>query len=47
MRRHPFLPLASHEGKVTVPVADPFDLPGIDRIETLLGNPVVLVVATK
>jgi type IV pilus assembly protein PilB len=47
MQRHPFVPIAEVEGRLTVAVPDPQDLLGLDELELLLGRALDLVVSPK
>src|SRR5688572_14578420 len=47
MQRHPFVPIADNQGRLTVAIPDPQDLLGIDELELLLGRELDLVVSPK
>jgi type IV pilus assembly protein PilB len=47
MHRHPFVPLREHDGTLTLAIADPHDLPGLDELELLLGRSFTLVLSTR
>ena len=47
MQRHPFVPIAEVQGRLTVAVPDPQDLLGLDELELLLGRALDLVVSPK
>ena len=47
MQRHPFVPIAEQQGRLTVAIPDPQDLLGIDELELLLGRELDLVVSPK
>ena len=47
MHRHPFVPLREHEETLTLAIADPHDLPGLDELELLLGRSFTLVLSTR
>jgi type IV pilus assembly protein PilB len=47
MHRHPFVPMSEQDGVLTVAIADPQNLRGLDELELLLGRELRLVVSTK
>ncbi|HLZ32384.1 MAG TPA: ATPase, T2SS/T4P/T4SS family [Nitrospira sp.] len=47
MQRHPFVPIAEQQGRLTVAIPDPQDLLGLDELELLLGRELDLVVSPK
>ena len=47
MQRHPFIPIAEHQGRLTIAVPDPQNLLALDELELLLGRPVDLVVSPR
>ena len=47
MRRHPFVPLAEQNGRLTIAIPDPHNLLGLDELELLLGKSLDLVVSTS
>jgi len=47
MHRHPFVPLKESDGVLTLAIADPHDLPGLDELELLLGRSFMLVLSTR
>ena len=47
MRRFPFVPIAEHAGVLTIAIADPQNLLGLDELELLLGKPLDLVVSSR
>jgi type IV pilus assembly protein PilB len=47
MQRHPFIPIAEHQGRLTIAVPDPQNLLALDELELLLGRPLDLVVSTR
>ncbi|HEY6261301.1 MAG TPA: pilus assembly protein PilB, partial [Nitrospiraceae bacterium] len=38
MQRHPFIPIAEHEGRLTIAISDPQNLLALDELELLLGR---------
>ncbi len=47
MQRHPFIPIAEHQGRLAVAIPDPQNLLALDELELLLGSPLDLVVSTR
>jgi len=47
MHEYGFVPVADQDGLLTVAVANPHDLPALDRLERVLGREIDIVVATK
>ncbi len=47
MQRYPFVPMDEQPGVLTVAIADPHNLLGLDELELLVGKPLVQVVSTK
>jgi len=47
MQRHPFIPIAEHQGRLTIAIPDPQNLLALDELELLLGRPLDLVVSPK
>jgi len=47
MQRFPFVPIAERSGTLTIVVADPQNLLGLDELEQLIGKPLDRVVSTK
>src|SRR6266705_4613347 len=47
MQRHPFIPIAEHQGRLTIAIPDPQNLLALDELELLLGHPLDLVVSTS
>ena len=47
MQRHPFIPIAEHQGRLSIAVSDPQNLLALDELELLLGHPLDLVVSPK
>lgn len=47
MQRFPFVPIAERSGVLTIAVADPQNLLGLDELELLIGKPLDRVVSTK
>src|SRR5213593_1369685 len=47
MQRHPFIPMAEHQGRLTIAIPDPQNLLALDELELLLGRPLDLVVSTR
>jgi type IV pilus assembly protein PilB len=47
MQRHPFIPIAEHQGRLTIAVPDPQNLLALDELELLLGRPLDLVVSPR
>jgi type IV pilus assembly protein PilB len=47
MQRHPFIPIAEHQGRLTIAIPDPQNLLALDELELLLGHPLDLVVSTR
>ena len=47
MQRHPFIPIAEHQGRLTIAIPDPQNLLALDELELLLGYPLDLVVSTR
>ena len=46
-RRHRMIPLAMHDGKLRVALANPFDMEGIDAYRRMAGRDLELVVASE
>ena len=47
MQRFPFVPIAERSGTLTIAVADPQNLLGLDELELLIGKPLDRVVSSK
>jgi type IV pilus assembly protein PilB len=47
MQRYPFVPMAERAGRLTIAIADPHNLLGLDELELLVGKPLDQVVSTK
>ncbi len=47
MQRHPFVPLAEQNGRLTIAIPDPQNLLALDELELLLGKPLDLVVSSS
>ena len=47
MQRHPFIPIAEHQGRLTIAIPDPQNLLVLDELELLLGRPLDLVVSSR
>ena len=47
MQRHPFIPIAEHQGRLTIAIPDPQNLLALDELELLLGRPLDLVVSSR
>ena len=47
MQRHPFIPIAEHQGRLTIAIPDPQNLLALDELELLLGHPLDLVVSPR
>jgi type IV pilus assembly protein PilB len=47
MERHPFIPIAEHQGRLTIAIPDPQNLLALDELELLLGRPLDLVVSPR
>ena len=47
MQRHPFIPVAEHQGRLTIAIPDPQNLLALDELELLLGRPLDLVVSPR
>lgn len=47
MRRFPFVPIVEHAGVLTIAIADPQNLLGLDELELLIGKPLDLVVSSR
>lgn len=47
MQRFPFVPIAERPGRLTIAIADPQNLLGLDELEVLIGKPVDRVVSSK
>jgi type IV pilus assembly protein PilB len=47
MQRFPFVPIAERAGILTIAIADPQNLLGLDELELLIGKPLDRVVSTK
>lgn len=47
MQRFPFVPMAERSGTLTIAIADPQNLLGLDELELLIGKPLDRVVSSK
>jgi type IV pilus assembly protein PilB len=47
MQRFPFVPIAERSGVLTIAIADPQNLLGLDELEILVGKPLELIVSSK
>ena len=47
MQRYPFVPIAERAGVLTIAIADPQNLLGLDELELLIGKPLERVVSSK
>ena len=47
MQRHPFVPIAEQDGRLTVAIPDPQNLLALDELELLLGRQLDLVVSPR
>jgi type IV pilus assembly protein PilB len=47
MQRHPFVPIATQQGRLTIAIPDPQNLLALDELELLLGHPLDLVVSPR
>ncbi len=47
MQRFPFVPITEHAGGLTIAIADPQNLLGLDELELLIGKPLDRVVSSK
>src|SRR5574337_2052934 len=47
MQRFPFVPMAERSGTLTIAIADPQNLLGLDELELLIGRPLDRVVSSK
>ena len=47
MQRFPFIPIAERDGVLTIAVADPHNILGLDELEILIGKPLELIVSSK
>ena len=47
MQRHPFIPIAEHQDRLTIAIPDPQNLLALDELELLLGRPLDLVVSPR
>ncbi|MFO0777754.1 MAG: hypothetical protein U0223_09155 [Nitrospira sp.] len=47
MQRVPFVPLSEQAGVLTIAVAEPQNLLGLDELELLIGKPLELVVSSR
>ena len=47
MQRYPFIPIAEHQGRLTIAIPDPQKLLALDELELLLGRPLDLVVSPR
>ncbi len=47
MYRHPFVPLREDDGVLTIAIADPDNLLGMDELELLLSQPLELVISSR
>lgn len=47
MQRVPFVPLSEQDGVLTIAVAEPHNLLGLDELELLIGKPLELIVSSR
>ncbi|MGQ0557730.1 MAG: GspE/PulE family protein [Nitrospiraceae bacterium] len=47
MQRFPFIPIADRDGVLTIAIADPTNVLGLDELELLIGKPLELIVSPK
>lgn len=47
MQRFPFVPIAERDSVMTIAVADPQNLLGLDELELMIGKPLELIVSSK
>jgi type IV pilus assembly protein PilB len=47
MQRHPFIPIAEDQNRLTIAIPDPQNLLALDELELLLGRPLDLVVSPR
>jgi type IV pilus assembly protein PilB len=47
MQRFPFVPIAERDGVLTIAIADPQNLLGLDELELLIDKPLELIVSSK
>lgn len=47
MQRHPFVPLGERAGVLTIAIADPQNVLGLDELELLIGKPLERVVSSR
>ncbi|THJ17482.1 MAG: pilus assembly protein PilB [Nitrospira sp. CG24B] len=47
MQRFPFIPIAERDGVLTIAIADPNNVLGLDELELLIGKPLELIVSPK
>src|SRR6476660_2244793 len=47
MQRHPFIPIAEQQGRLTIAISDPQNLLALDELELLLGRPLDFVVSSR
>src|SRR6476660_5665378 len=47
MQRHPFIPIAEHQGRLTIAISDQQNLLALDEVELLLGRPLDFVVSSR
>ncbi len=47
MQRFPFIPIAERDDVLTIAVADPQNLLGLDELELMIGKPLELIVSSK
>ncbi|MDC8449196.1 MAG: Flp pilus assembly complex ATPase component TadA [Nitrospira sp.] len=47
MQRFPFIPISERDGVLTIAVANPQNLLGLDELELMIGKPLELIVSSK
>ena len=47
MQRFPFIPIAERDGVLTIAIADPQNVLGLDELELLIGKPLEMIVSPK
>ena len=47
MQRFPFIPISERDSVLTIAVADPHNLLGLDELELMIGKPLELIVSSK
>ncbi|TKB77911.1 MAG: pilus assembly protein PilB [Nitrospira sp.] len=47
MQRFPFIPIAERDGVLSIAIADPNNVLGLDELELLIGKPLELIVSPK